>query len=263
MADFCDDITPVVLTANEAPNIARCLERLAWAKRVIVVDSLSTDGTAAIVALFPNAELHPRAFDNHTAQWNFGIDLVSTGWVLSLDADYVLPETFAVETEALTQREAVDAFFAKFRYVVAGRRLRGTLYPPRAVLFRKDRCRYEADGHTQRLRVDGPAAFLKSVIDHDDRKPLSRWLASQDKYAVLEADKLLAPDRGPLGLQDRLRLWMFPAPVLTLFYCLFARGLVLDGWRGWFYTWQRVLAEVILALRLIERRIEGKAGKQE
>jgi hypothetical protein len=38
------------------------------------------------------------------------------------------------------------------------------------------------------------------------------------------------------------------------FYLLFARGLVLDGWPGWYYVLQRTLAETLLALRLIATR---------
>lgn len=36
-------ITPLILTFNEAPNLWRTLERLAWAKGIVIVDSFSTD----------------------------------------------------------------------------------------------------------------------------------------------------------------------------------------------------------------------------
>ena len=38
-----EDITPLVITYNEAPNIARTLDRLVWAKRIVVIDSGSTE----------------------------------------------------------------------------------------------------------------------------------------------------------------------------------------------------------------------------
>ena len=85
------EITPLILTWNEEANIGRTLEGLTWAARIVVVDSGSTDGTAALVARHPNAELVYREFDNHAAQWNFGLDQVDTPWVLALDADYVCP----------------------------------------------------------------------------------------------------------------------------------------------------------------------------
>jgi len=251
-----DEITPLVLTYNEAPNIERCLQRLTWAKRVIVLDSMSSDNTAALVAKFPNAELHERAYDNHTAKWNYGVDLVQTPWVLSLDADYMLTDAFVAELRQLNQADAVDAYFAPFRYVVFGRRLTASLYPPRAVLFQKARCRYVPDGHTQMLAVNGPTRNLTEPIDHDDRKPLSRWFVSQDHCAQLEAEKLVQADPAKLRLQDKLRLKLIYAPIVTLLYTLFVRKLILDGWRGWFYAYQRTLAEIMLSLRLLERKLK-------
>lgn len=250
-----EDLTPVVLTYNEAPNIRRCLEKLSWARRVVVLDSVSTDETAAMVREFPNTELVERRFDNHTAQWNHGVDLAQTRWVLSLDADYVLTDEFITQLHTLQVGDEVEAFYVPFRFCVFGQPLRACLYPPRAMLFRRDCCRYVADGHTQLLHVPGKSMHLTALVDHDDRKPLSRWLIAQDHYAKLEVEKLTAADPGTLRLQDRLRLKMIYAPIVTLLYTLFARRVILDGWRGWYYAFQRTLAEIILSLRLLERKM--------
>lgn len=250
-----DQITPLVLTYNESPNIPRCLAKLGWAQRVVVLDSGSTDDTAVLAQAQSNAELQTRPFDNHTAQWNHGIGQVSTPWVLSLDADYVLTDAFVEELKALSVPDDVDAYYAPFRYCLAGKPLRACLYPPRAVLFRRDRCRYVADGHTQLLHVPGKSATMLAPIDHDDRKPLTRWFWAQDRYALLEAEKLAHADPATLRLQDKLRLKMIYAPLATLLYTLLVRGVILDGWRGWFYAFQRTVAEVMLSLRLLERKL--------
>lgn len=249
-----DQITPLVLTYNESPNISRCLEPLAWAQRVVVLDSGSTDDTAALVQAHTNTALMVRPFDNHTAQWNHGVDAVTTPWVLSLDADYVLTAAFVAELEALPQEADVVAYYAPFLYCVGGRPLRACLYPPRAVLFRKEHCRYVADGHTQLLDVPGRSGSLKAPIHHDDRKPLTRWFWAQDRYALLEAEKLATADPASLRIQDKLRLKVIYAPLVTLVYTLVVRGVILDGWRGWFYAFQRMTAEVMLSLRLLERK---------
>lgn len=249
-------VTPLILTWNEAPNLARCLEPLTRFPRVIVLDSFSTDGTETIARLFPNILFVQRAFDDHTTQWNHGVELTETPWVLALDADYVLNPGFVPGLEALEPGADISAYFARFRYCIAGRALRATLYPPRAVLFRKDACTYAEDGHTQLLNINGGTAMLENAIDHDDRKPLARWVHSQDRYARLEAAKLTAASRdSSLTIQDRLRKTMILAPPATLIYCLFVKGLFLDGWRGWYYTLQRVFAEIALALHLLDQRL--------
>lgn len=260
MSFALDQVTPLILTFNEEPNLRRTLERLAWAEEVVIVDSGSTDHTREIALAFPNVRWIERAFDDHTRQWNFGIDSVQTRWVLSLDADYVLGAGFENELAELPTEPGPAAFLANFRYLIAGRPLRGSLYPPRAVLFDKSRCRYVQDGHTQILDYPGEAGALRTRIDHDDRKSLSRWLASQDSYALLEAEKLSNRDGAPLRLQDRLRTTIVLAPPLALLYALIVKGAVLDGWRGWYYALQRLMAEVILSLRLLERKFSKVAN---
>ena len=59
-------------------------------------------------------------------------------------------------------------------------------------------------------------------------------------------------------MQDRIRKLIFIAPPLVLVYTLLYKGLFLDGWRGWYYALQRLLAEMLLALRLLEKRMKDE-----
>jgi glycosyltransferase involved in cell wall biosynthesis len=250
------EITPLILTFNEAPNIERTLERLSWAREIVLIDSGSTDRTLEIVrSAHPNVRIVSRAFDSHTIQWNFGVDQVRTPWVLSLDADYVLNNEFALEIEQLNPTNDVTGYAAQFRYCIGGIPLRASVYPPRTILFQRGRSRYIDDGHTQLLQTDGVVLSLKSKIDHDDRKPFARWFKEQRRYAKIEARHLLSMSLDQLSFQDRLRRKIFVAAPSMFLYLLFGRGLILDGWRGWFYVCQRTVAELFLSIRLvIERR---------
>jgi hypothetical protein len=58
-----------------------------------------------------------------------------------------------------------------------------------------------------------------------------------------------------LSRADRVRLMGWPAPILVFLYVLFAKRAILDGPAGWFYAFQRLLAEVLLALELLDRRL--------
>lgn len=248
------DVTPLVLTFNEEANIGRVLERLVWAERVVVLDSFSTDGTLDIVRAFPNVDLHQRAFDSFAGQCNFGLGLIETPWVLSMDADYVLTPALVEEIAGLPAEPEESGFEVGFRYCIDGKPLRGTLYPPRVVLYRRDRATYRQDGHAHRVHVEGEIGRLAAPILHDDRKPLRAWLAAQQTYAAQEADKLLAADPAALGLADRLRRKKVLAPVLAPLFALFVKGGVLDGVAGWQYALQRAYAELLLSLHLFERQ---------
>ncbi len=247
-------ITPLILTFNEEANIGRVLERLTWAARVVVLDSFSTDATLAIARRFPNVDVEQRAFDSFAGQCNYGLSLIETEWVLSMDADYVLTPALVAEIAALPAEPEVDGFEVGFTYCIGGKPLRGTLYPPRVVLYRRAAASYRQDGHAHRVEIEGAVGALAGLIQHDDRKPLGSWLAAQQKYAVQEADKLLAAPPEALGLADRLRLKGGLAPVLAPLYALFAKGGILDGTAGWQYALQRTYAEILLALHLFERR---------
>ena len=247
-------ITPFVLTLDEEPNIGRVLDGLRWARRVLVVDSGSADRTIEIASSYSNVEVRSRAFDSPAGQSNYALAAVETPWAMALDADYVVPPALVEEIAALPAEPAEGGFYAPFQYVVLGRRLRGSLYPPRQVLFRQALADFEQDGHTQRVRVAGISGSLRTPILHDDRKSLKRWLRNQSMYAAQEAAKLAASPLRDLAWPDRLRATMVLAPPAVALYCLFGRGLVLDGRAGLYYTAQRAVAEGILSLKLMEAR---------
>lgn len=245
------EITPLILTYNEEANLGRSLSRLDWAERIVVVDSFSTDGTPEIAAADPRVRLVRREFDSFARQCNFGLEGVETEWVLSLDADYLVTDELVREIEALPVDPEEAGFEVGFEYVVLEKVLRGSLYPPRVVLYRRPGATYEQDGHSHRVRVPGPVGRLSATILHDDRKPLSVWLEAQDRYTREEARKLRRTPSEDLSRNDRLRVWLL-GPLLVPPYCLVVKRVILDGRAGWYYTLQRTYAEVLLALRLVE-----------
>jgi hypothetical protein len=195
-----------------------------------------------------------RRFDTFAHQCNFGLQQINSLWVLSLDADYVLSNELLRELESLTPATDIAGYSAGFKYCMAGRPLRATLYPPRVVLYRRDNAHYRDDGHGHRVQLSGPIATLHGSIYHDDRKPLDRWLSDQNDYMIIESRHLLEASLTELSLQDRIRRLIVLAPALVFFYTLLGRGLILDGWRGWLYACQRTIAELILSIRLAERK---------
>lgn len=247
-------ITPLILTYNEAPNIGRVLERLTWARKVVVLDSDSSDATHEIAERFANVRFITRSFDAHAQQWNYGLQDcgIDSEWVLALDADYVLSDALLEEIRTLQPDETTRGYRIHFVYCLFGRPLSGSLYPASVTLYRREYAHYVQDGHTQRVAVQGRIEGLQGVIYHDDRKPLSRWLASQERYAQLECDWLLCRRWGELSWQDRIRKTVFIAPVVVPLYCLTVGQGFRDGWHGLYYALQRGIAETVLSLKLLE-----------
>src|SRR4051812_39765421 len=99
-----DQITPIILTYNETPNIGRAIEQVSWARDIIVVDSFSDDTTIEIASRFPQVRIFQRKFDSLENQCNYA--LVETGsstdWVLALDADYIVTPELSDEMRQLS-----------------------------------------------------------------------------------------------------------------------------------------------------------------
>ncbi len=250
----------MLITYNEEANLGRVLAKLGWARRILIVDSGSTDDTLRIAGEHPQVDIVQRPFDSFAEQCNFGLTQVSSEWVLSMDSDYELSDELIDEIHRLEDARDVAGYLTSFVYRIYGRPLRASLYPPRVVLYRVQNSRYQNEGHGHRVALEGEIRPLRSVIYHDDRKPLSRWLQSQLQYAQKEAQHLLAAPEQELSRVDRLRKAGWPAPILAFLYVLVGKRALLDGWAGWLYALQRLLAEVLIALELADRRLR-KAAK--
>lgn len=248
-----EDVTPLILTWNEEPNLLQTLQSVSWAKQIVIIDSGSTDKTLEIAKQFPQVAVFYRQFDHFADQCNFGLSKISTPWTLSLDADYKCPPVLADELATIEPSNS-SGFRASFIYCVFGRPLRASLYPPRVVLYQTQKASYQRDGHAHRVTVDGEIGSLRSRILHDDHKSLVGWYGSQLKYAQLETEKL-TKGNAQLGWKDRIRKKVVLAPFLVLVYLLVGRGLILNGRAGLHYTMQRVLAELLLSLTLLDSKL--------
>lgn len=258
-----DQITPLILTFDEEANIVRVLARLDWAREIVIVDSGSSDATRALSMQHDNVRWVEHKFESHAAQWNYGLAEtgIRTDWVLALDADYVLSQELIEEMRTLVPNAQTSGYRIAFRYCVFGKVLRGTLYPPVIALFRRNDAQFVQDGHTQRLQASGEVRELRAIILHDDRKPLGRWLDAQTRYARLEADLLCTRSWREVRWPDRLRKLLVVMPLLAFVYCLTVGRGMFDGWPGWYYALQRGVAEAILSLVLIERKVMAVMSK--
>ena len=79
-------LSVVVTTFNNAGTLDACLRGVSWADEIVVLDSGSTDATAAIAAHY-GARIHTQPFAGYSAQKQAAIDLASHRWVLLLDSD--------------------------------------------------------------------------------------------------------------------------------------------------------------------------------
>ena len=255
-----DQITPVLLTYNEDQNISRTLSHLAWAKDIVVVDSGSTDGTLAALAHLPNVRVFNRRFDSHGSQWRYATEetKIGTDWLLRLDADYQVSDALVAELARLYPNAAVGAYRIEFDYAVFSRKLRSSLYPSKAILLRKGCFSVSDQGHADVWDVHGQVMMLNARITHDDWKPVSQWLIGEARCLQRELAWIGVHKD---GLVRWLRVRPPLMPIAVFLYCLFGKGLILNGRAGIFYALQRTVAEAVLSLMVLEERFRDHSAR--
>lgn len=185
-------VSVLLITFNEALNLPRCLDSLSWCDDIVVVDSASTDATTAIAKAY-GARVLTRRFDNFANQRNYGLKCGSlrNEWVLHLDADEVLTETFVEHLLRLIPPDGVWAYSVPSKLMLCGCWLKHAgMYPTYQVrLGHRDRLRFVQVGHGQReeLPPDQVELFPEPYLHYNFSKGVVAWLRKHVDYAADEA----------------------------------------------------------------------------
>ena len=188
------DITAIILTLNEEKNIEECIKSIkSIVKRIVVVDSFSTDKTVEIAKLL-GAEVWQHEFVNQAQQFIWAIENISidTTWVFRIDADERLTEKSATELEKLTaehETDDVNGIIVRFEVNFMGKALRhGGIYPFRKLLvFKHGKAHMENRNMDEHIVLDeGKSVEMKSDCMHQDFKSLYAWIEKHNKYSDRE-----------------------------------------------------------------------------
>jgi glycosyltransferase involved in cell wall biosynthesis len=189
------NVSVLVLTYNEEFTLSKCLSELGWCDDIVIIDSGSTDNTVEI-ARRCGARVWTRPFDNFASQRNFGLDNVAwkNEWVLHLDADEVITETFRTKLLELQPAEHIDAYLIPSKLILFGKWLRhASMYPTYQVrLGHFKRLRFKQVGHGQREDVPSSnvAIFDEPYLHYSFSHGLYHWLQRHVKYAEAEAESI-------------------------------------------------------------------------
>jgi len=267
-------ISVLILTKNEASDIAGCLESVAaMTDDVHVLDSESTDETCSIAAAL-GAKVTVRPFDNFAAQRNFGLHQlpILNDWVLMLDADERLGQALVEEALALvaTCDDSVAAARMGRRDFWLGQHLKhASISPFNIRLVRRSRVHFEREIN-EVLVVDGNIAELSNPFDHYPfSKGMKHWLNKHNLYSTMEAElivrnrvgrpaigkALFSRDPSERRLHQKRIFYRLPArPLIKFFYMLVLRRSFLDGLPGLHYTLLQCIYEYMIVLKTLEFR---------
>ena len=193
-------LTVTVITRNESANIEAALASVSWADEILVVDSESTDDTAAIARRHtPRVETRP--WPGYSAQKNYAAAQASHDWILSLDADERVTPALAAEIRSLLATEPPHRGYRVPRIShYLGRWIRGTDWYPDYQLRLYDRRAGEWNGrrvHESVRLAEGAPGQLTHDLQHYPYRDISHHLATIDRYTTLAAEQMAADGKTP------------------------------------------------------------------
>jgi len=230
-------VSACIITFNEADRIGDCLASLAFCDDIVVVDSQSTDATAAI-AEAAGARVLQRRFDGFRSQKQFAVEQARHDWVLCLDADERVDATLRASIEQARAGGFAQAAGYRFARLsdYFGRFLRhGNAYPDRVLrLFdrRRGGWRGKREVH-EAASVDGAVLTLAGDLIHYPYRSLEQQLLKTQRYARMMAEHDFA--RGKRATLGKLIL----SPAWRFWRGYLLRGGFLDGWHGLVYAYVR------------------------
>jgi glycosyltransferase involved in cell wall biosynthesis len=192
-------LSVTVITRNEAANIAAVLASAAWADEIVVVDSESSDDTAAI-ARHAGARVEVRPWPGYSEQKNYASSIAANDWILSLDADERVTPQLAAEIQALLANDPPRRGYRVPRIShYLGRWIRGTDWYPDYQLRLYDRRAGRWNGRRvhESVTLDGEPGLLQHDLQHFPYKDISDHLATIDRYTTLAAEQMRADGRIP------------------------------------------------------------------
>lgn len=281
------NLTIIILTRNEEKNLEKCIGSFCnIAKRVVIVDSYSTDRTVEIAKKL-GAEVYQHTFESHAAQFNWAIEHIglTTKWVMKVDADEELTAELAKEIdERLDQLPVtINGVILRRRVYFMGKWLKhGGRYPQLLLrIFRVGHGMSEMKLMDEHLIItDGETVTFKNDFLDDNNKSLEWWIGKHNWYSNKEVQdqqlkiKQESVEDTVSSLQAKLirRLknhgyYCFPKFVRAHLYFVFRYYIqlgFLDGTEGKIYTflqayWYRFLVDA----KLFECEKNGKKIEEQ
>jgi glycosyltransferase involved in cell wall biosynthesis len=225
-------LTLVVITRNEAQKIARCLDSVPFAAEKLVVDSGSTDDTAAIAKAHGARVVH-QDWLGFGPQRNFAATQCSHPWILALDADEFLTDGLIHELQrrlpALMASDAAAAILRR-HLIYMGKPMRW--YRPAvgekmARFYHRDRARWSDVRVHESLQFQGSSVTFNAPFLHDNNPSLVEKQLKVLLYSELKC-------RDWLEKNKPARMWQTPFVFALAFVKDYLLRLgFLDGWRGY------------------------------
>ena len=216
----------VIVALNEESNIERCLKSVHWADEIIVYDSGSTDKTVTI-AQEMGAKVTVGPWLGFGPTKNKAAELAANDWILSLDADEVVPTELHEEITSMNLLNDVAYSIPRLSYYLKHWIRHGGWYPDYQVrLFNRKTAKWTLLEIHEKVEAKNYAKLL-NPLNHYVFKSIEHHVATNNRYSGLLAQKLRRQ-----GVAYSFFNFIVK-PKVKFFECYVVKLGFLDGWAGY------------------------------
>ena len=289
-------VSVLIPALNEELNLPACLESVARADEVFVVDSQSRDRSIEISQEYGANVVQFNFNGGWPKKKNWSLENLPfrNEWVLIVDCDERITPELWDEIETAINEDTYNGYYLNRKVFFLGKWIRyGGKYPDWNLrLFRHKLGRYEnlntedipntGDNEVhEHVILQGNVGYLKEDMLHIDFRDIYHWLQRHNRYSNWEArvyyNLLIGQDdSGTIGANlfgdavQRKRflkkIWVkLPLkPLLRFILCYFIRLGFLDGQAGYIYARLLSQYEYQIGVKLYElRQFGGKLNVDE
>ena len=183
--------------------------------------------------------------DFQKRNWFLANHKIKTKWILFLDADEILTESFKAEIKNILPRTRFRGFYINYGIYFLGKKLKGGIKMKKLSLFQHNYGNYEKieedfwsnldmEVHEHPL-INGLVGSLKSEIDHRDFNGITRYIDKHNQYSSWETHRYLKMKKEGLTLngfnkRQKLKYLILESPFSGIIYFIF-QYIFLGGWR--------------------------------
>lgn len=186
-------LSVTIITKNEEERIRACLESIAWAQEIVVVDAESTDRTVEIARTF-TPKIFVRPWSGFADQKNFALAQATQPWILSLDADEQVTPELRGEIQAILEADGpFDGYYLPRKSFFLGRWIRyGTWFPDYQLrLFRRGWGIFRPVSVHEAVEVKGRLGHLAAPLLHFSYESIGDFVERSNLYSTLAAQDLI------------------------------------------------------------------------
>ncbi len=183
-------LSACVITFNEEENIRACMESVAWADEIIVVDSFSTDSAVKICRSYTD-KVFFRKWSGFLDQKNYGVELSTNTWILNIDADERVSPALRdqIVEEPGSNDDGNGYNIPRHTYYLRRWIHHGGWYPNYQLrLFRKDKGKWAGEQLREKVTVVGETKTLRNDLLHVAYGSLSDQLKTIDSFCRASAE---------------------------------------------------------------------------